>query len=219
MKNSLPLVIVISTLIAIMILFSKIQNNDIDQKIIQLNQEVEEIAQQESSDNQEEKQEEATEEANLNTDFQSIPDWVYDLGFEEPQNLSFVKDKSKQTFSDSDSDLEENKYDSVELFYSGNTEEIEKALTQIKEKLKVKVNRIEQKKEDSNLIGYTNFQDSNQQPNFLVTLYANLDEQILLVNLTNAKQMKTSVQPNLQIEPTIVESDSIEEINLQLNNN
>lgn len=215
MKNSLPLVIVISTLIAIMILFSKIQNNDIDQKIIQLNQEVEEITQQESSDNQEEKQEEATQEANLNTDFQSIPDWVYDLGFEEPQNLSFVEDKSKQTFSDS----EENKYDSVELFYSGNTEEIKKALTEIKEKLKVKVNRIEQKKEDSNLIGYTNFQDSNQQPNFLVTLYANLDEQILLVNLTNAKQMKTSVQPNLQIEPTIVEDDSIEEINLQLNNN
>lgn len=215
MKNSLPLVIVISTLIAIMILFSKIQNNDIDQKIIQLNQEVEEIAQQESSDAEEEKQEEATKEANLNVDFQSIPDWVYALGFEEPESLSFVKNKSKQTFSDS----EENRYDSVELFYSGSKEEIEKALTQIKEKLKVKVNRIEQKKEDSNLIGYTNFQDSNQQPNFLVTLYANLDEQILLVNLTNAKQMKTSVQPNLQIEPTIVEDDSIEEINLQLNNN
>jgi hypothetical protein len=211
MKNSFPVVMLIAILIAFMILFSKIQNNSIDQQVSKLNQEIEELAE----NNSEEPELNNNENETIEIIPDSIPNWVFDLGFKKPKNLSFVKNKSKQTIKNPESDS----YDSIELYYSGSPEEIEKAMDTIQKSLIIKLKRIEQKEKDENLIGYTNFNESNNQPNFLITIYANKDQESLLINFTNAKQMKKSIKPNLEIAPSIEQEQSVEEIDLHINDN
>ena len=218
MQKPLPFVILISIIIVIILFLPKIQSKNLDKQVDQLIKE----------SNQLEQNLDLTDQNQLLVDFKNtapseIPEWVSVLGFEEPTNLTYLEEKSKQTFFD----LINQSYDSVELVYSGQFEEIKIGIDEIIKNLKIKLIPIkgQNKISDPKIMGYTNFDEKKPNQEYLITIYANGKTDILTINFTNAKQMKQVIQPTLETNQVINENidensqDLLEQRDLQQNNN